>query len=624
MKDARMTEPSGDQSPYQTTEKAPVELIEEPAAASPLPTSPSPGSAGAAQFREAQSMSDSGSAAAVSGYQLPANPLALARLSFASAVMIASLVCLQDAVAILPGAINLTQWIIRVCGLWLSAYFLWAISFFGLCLLVGIIGGGIRVDSDGIRLWRFGKKVLWSDVRAVGLEEQPLFSAIFLLRPPAARITIYSVRKPKPVKEPKPGQKAAKPKSTKTQAQPTLVAMAIPSFSFARDDFNSLLAHISDRAFGFTPDSAKVNISKPEVRDDLREAAETGRFKRIAVSCLIASSLVFLLGRRALTNYYYNDAYRLMRLEKIEEARDTFAKATKVDPSYAIAWDRLARMENRLGDVAHAREHWQRALLLRPDLVDSKIGLAQIAIRQCQYATARALLISSIRLQPRYMNGYLTMADLELKTGNPNKAQQALQFVLQQEPSNHRAVLLLARAKMELGDLHGAQTLLSRKPPAPSPMDAQFESLVEAEYLIKAGRLNEAQQKIDALAGPLKNSYEVYLAAGLLSEAMGKKPTASVLFDEALKARPNEVWPVLYKARMAMKDKNTDEFNSLIAKATSRKIADPGAFAFAARMLTECGDRERARELVMSALELEPTNEAAQAALGIAMPADEK
>jgi Tfp pilus assembly protein PilF len=610
MKDVPMTEPCGEQSPsYQTSENQPAGLIEDPAA-------------DCAAGVDAGGAADAGTSAA---YQLPANPTALARLSFATAVVIASLVCLQDAVAIIPASSDFSQWVIRVAGLWLSAYLLWAIGFWGLCLLVGIIGGGIRIDRDGIRLWRFGKKVLWKDIRAVGLEEQPVFSGVFLLRPPAARITIYCVRKTKPGKKRKPGQPGQidNPEPDK-KATPGLATIAIPSFSFDPGDFNSLFGHITQRAFRFVPDSAKVNISTPAVREDLKKACLTGRVKRIVVSCFIAGSLVFLLGRRALTNYYYNDAYRLLRLEQIESARDGFAKAIAVDPTYAVAWDRLARMEYRLGDAAAAKKHWERALMLKPDLVDSKIGLASIAVKQCRFSDARALLLKSIQLQPRYVNGYLSMADLELRTGSPMKAQKLLQFVLKQEPKNHKATLLLARTKMERDDLKGALALLSSKPPAPSTMDKQFELLVDAEYLTKVGKFEEARKKLDALERSDSTSYEVFLVAGILHQAMGQDYVAQKYFERALKTRPSEVWPLLYESEMALKAGRRSEADVLMERATNRPVYDSGALVRAAQLLSMVGKQERARELVMIALELDPSNEAGMRAIQALMPETSK
>jgi len=66
---------------------------------------------------------------------------------------------------------------------------------------------------------------------------------------------------------------------------------------------------------------------------------------------------------RALVKFGINVAnYGLWR-----EATEKFLRATAVDPTYAEAWNNLAIAHEQRGDLASARDTYERALKLNPD-----------------------------------------------------------------------------------------------------------------------------------------------------------------------------------------------------------------------------------------------------------------
>lgn len=540
-------------------------------------------------------------ARAAAAYQLPANPRALAKFAFGSAITIATVLVLQDVTGLLSSTSDPWHLLIRMVGLWLTVYFLFGFSVWAMFLLGGIIGGGIYFDHQGIRLWRFGKKTLWRDVKAIGMDEHPIFSAFFFQRPNAQRIILY-------VERPKKGKPAV------------LSGQVIPSFSFTQPEFNSLLGHACRHIFGFLPASAKLYAFDQCALPELRASYSKGFKKRLLFSLIIAFGFVMVFGRTAGTNYFYNEGNAHFFRQDYEGARKCYETAIQINPVFPRAWDQLARSEFRLGRVADAKKHWERALQLRPDLVEAKSALANIAVRQADFYLARALLRKCVALQPRYLPGYINLADLEIRTGNPRAAERSLRFVVTQEPNNLKAHQLFARAKLKENDLSGAGKILDNLPAAPSEAERQFGLLVRAEYETERGNFAAAAKLFADLERARQTSFEFYLERGKYYLRCGQNALAQQDFNQAQALRPNDVWPALYLAEMALLEKRDADFAERMGNIIHANVQDPAGLSYAARLLMRSQKKDQAVDVVMTALQVDPYNESAHEAVGLIMP----
>src|SRR5579885_143689 len=102
------------------------------------------------------------------------NAQALALLGIRTSVAVATVLAIPDAVALIPGSTTVTAWILALVGCWTAALVLWFVFFVGCLHMMRILTGGIRLDGEGIRLWRFGKLIAWSKIKAVSIEDEHL------------------------------------------------------------------------------------------------------------------------------------------------------------------------------------------------------------------------------------------------------------------------------------------------------------------------------------------------------------------------------------------------------------------------------------------------------------------
>lgn len=387
-------------------------------------------------------------------YLLKPNGRAMFKLAFGSAGTISTLMCAPDAVGILPCVPDAFHWAMRMLGLWLSAFTLWSLSFLALLHFARFAGGGILVTAGGLRLWRFGRLIPWSSIKALVVEAQPFFSFAFRLKPVARRLTIYEERAQPSIKR-LLGRKAQ-------ESGPGLVPHSVPAFQFSFEEFTSLFARACDASLGFVPNSVDCFAFVPEAAGFLRAANKRAVVLRIILSAVIALGLIVFLGRRAATDYFYNCGSSYFRHEEYARAADSYRMAAKVDPTFAAAWDQLARSELRSGHAVDAEKHWLQALRMKPDLVESKLGLCNIYITRGELDRAKRLLDHCVQLAPHNKSVYLLNAELCIKRGDPNQAQKLAESVERVSGNDPDALAAVARVFLNLKQ-YGRASELARK-----------------------------------------------------------------------------------------------------------------------------------------------------------------
>lgn len=395
-------------------------------------------------------------------------PRALARLAQSTAVVVATLLTIPDAIALMPGSETPTGWLLKVIGIWIIALVLWYVSFLGLLYLIRFIAGGVGLNESGVRLWRWGKLIPWDCLEAVEVEPQQRFARLFCL-PDVQRLTLYVRRK----------------------AGGKIAPQVVPSYLFAPEDFAALIQAICGRAFAIEPDQANVLISRQVDQSELSKLARVMRWQRLVLTVIIAFSLCLYLGRKTIVNYKYALANKEFKAGNYAQAAQGFRYVLMLDPAFAVGWHNLAGAEFQLGQVDEAREHWQRALFLKPDLVDAKVSLSFLYMKARQFNKANELLESGLRFAPRNSGVLVNMADLNLRVGNPNKALHYAHLVLSEQPNNELAICLVARARLQMGKAQDAwQWLSAHRKPNANP----FCKLVAGEIQLKLGHLREAEQ----------------------------------------------------------------------------------------------------------------------------------
>lgn len=451
-------------------------------------------------------------------------PSAMLSFALGSAVTIATLLCIIDGPALLPNTqeFGVHVWLIRMVGMWLSAYCLWTFGFLAMLYMVRTFTRGIELSDEGFKLWRFGKVVPWTSVKAITCEPQPFFSKAFCITPVVHRLTIYAE---KPAKAGKP---------------PKMAPHNVPSFQYSADDFQSMLVYATERCFSVQPSAADLVIAEGSTRDTLKVSYENGRKMRVVMSMVILASLLFYMGRRATVNYNYNMGNREYQREHYKVASEYYKRATMFDPTFAPGWDSLARSEYRMNDVKAAERDWLRAIQMKPDYVESKIGLATIAMKRRDYGSARRYLRSAIMLSPTNLAAYMSLADLYIREYQYIAAIDILNQVVRQDEANGRARGLLARALLRSGSLTEAEKQIAIRDHDShnAASDRAFVALVSSEVLIAKGKVDAAEVQLSALTRPFvhgKIPDDLLLDWISLRAAQSNPKLANELIGQALK-----------------------------------------------------------------------------------------
>ncbi|MBI4533076.1 MAG: tetratricopeptide repeat protein [Candidatus Melainabacteria bacterium] len=513
------------------------------------------------------------------------NSQALAKLAQTTSVVVATLLAVPDAIALIPGSPSAISWGLRVLRVWVVALILWYVGFLTVLNVVRFLSKGIEVSTSGIKLWRFGKRIPWEHIVAVAVETQAVFSRVFCLTPPARKLTLFMKRK----------------------HGKGLIPQYIASFFFQRAEFETLVSTISQTRFDIALTSSDGLICPAEDLSRLKTIYTLAHWQRLALSLVIALSLSFFLGRKAVVNYLYSSANKEFNQGHYLAAKEGYSKVTSLDPAFAVAWHNLAGAEFRLGNFAKAQEYWQRALLLKPDLVESKVSLSYLYIKQRQFVKAQDLLEHALRLAPKNTAALVNLADLNIRLGHTREGIKIARAVLTQDPANCLANCLLAEGQMQLGRAKEAAELLTRVSLGSRADNSHtFCTLVLGEVQLALGQTAEAGRLFDKVLKSSPDNVDALLDLGKLRAAEGKLQEADDLFLKASQVDALNPWTYLERSRIQLSMLDQDFATKLLDKAIDIPTQDARSLALAAGLSLKLGKREQAANLAKQSLFLEP------------------
>jgi tetratricopeptide (TPR) repeat protein len=141
-----------------------------------------------------------------------------------------------------------------------------------------------------------------------------------------------------------------------------------------------------------------------------------------------------------LAHYYLGMTY--VGKQDYERARVEFQKDLALEPDAAFTYEQLGKVESTLQNEGEAAKDFGRAVKLDPRLVESRMGLAEIAERKREYPAALAQLDEIIRLDnsnahSRYLRGQVLLHMGQGKKGREELA-VATKMLNDQRAARHR------------------------------------------------------------------------------------------------------------------------------------------------------------------------------------------
>ncbi|OOG27254.1 hypothetical protein B1C78_03710 [Thioalkalivibrio denitrificans] len=165
----------------------------------------------------------------------------------------------------------------------------------------------------------------------------------------------------------------------------------------------------------------------------------------------------------------------LLGLDRLDEAREAFGEAMRLDPGNASAAMNLGSMEMRLGRVDEARQAFEAIQRRDPGHPFSAQQLATLEMQAGEPAAAQRWLRRAVETHPQILEPALMLAHIQLTTGQPEEALKTLGNALEQHPERLQAYYAMADTLFAQRRLNDAIQVMQRaETVAPGSADVQF------------------------------------------------------------------------------------------------------------------------------------------------------
>ena len=163
------------------------------------------------------------------------------------------------------------------------------------------------------------------------------------------------------------------------------------------------------------------------------------------------------------------DALRLLGLlafktKDYEIAERLFLKVLKLDPSFSLAWDNLAKLYRIQNKLLKSIPAFENLIKLDPSNFEALVSLGTIYIKLSKYHEGIKLYEESLKIKPENPRVYLSLGHALKTIGERKKSETAYQNTIKHFPSSGEAYWSLANLKTyEFSDKEIANMELSLK-----------------------------------------------------------------------------------------------------------------------------------------------------------------
>ena len=195
----------------------------------------------------------------------------------------------------------------------------------------------------------------------------------------------------------------------------------------------------------------------------------------------------------------YNLGIGLQRDGKNLEAQKQFETATAADPSFALAFSRLAQAYSSLGYDDKAEQSAQKAVTLSQDLPEAEKYLISAMRSQVtkNYPEAIKAYENLAKAAPGNAEVQAALASLYTNSGNLTKARESYEKLLTANPKDVAATIELGRVAIKSGDPQGSLDPLNRAYSLAVQMNNQEQKAFSLHFMAAAyDNLNKPEESV--------------------------------------------------------------------------------------------------------------------------------
>ena len=206
--------------------------------------------------------------------------------------------------------------------------------------------------------------------------------------------------------------------------------------------------------------------------------------------------------RRRLAERYLRQAHWFIERKQAQRALTPLRKALDVDATFTPALKDYAYVQMQLGELAAAKQTYQRVLTVEPTSRQALLHLGMIEAGLGNLTNAVGHYLTLIKHEPDFMDTYVQLANLHEKSGDLAAAEQALTMGIEHDLTWAPGYLWRGKIYQKQGASGMAETdfrhAMQLAPDIPFPKEALASLLAtENRKLAEARRLAETVVKSD-------------------------------------------------------------------------------------------------------------------------------
>ncbi len=239
--------------------------------------------------------------------------------------------------------------------------------------------------------------------------------------------------------------------------------------------------------------------------------------------------------RRTLAERYLHQAHWFIEKKQLQQALEPLQKALEMHDMFIPALKDYAYLQMQLGELATAKQTYQRVLTVEPTSRQALLHLGMIEAKLGNAPNAAAHYLTLIKHDPDFMDAYVQLANLHERSGDLAAAEQTFTMGIQHEPRWAPGYLWRGKIYQKQGLSDMAETDFRRAiqlaPNVPFPKEALAALLAtENRQLAEARTLAEAVVKSDSRPTHRATLAFVYYRLNRISDA---RREIEVAFAEA-------------------------------------------------------------------------------------------